>query len=69
MCDCRQRLRNLNAELIPRNLKELGVDRDEFGAHVDRLAKIGVSAAASKFSPAPLDEAKAKALLWQVYEG
>ena len=71
MCDhLVQRLRDLNAELgIPRNLKELGVDREEFAQHVDRLAKIGVSTSASKFSPAPLDEVKAKALLWQVYEG
>ena len=71
MCDhLVQRLRDLNAELgIPRNLKELGIDREEFAQHVDRLAKIGVSTSASKFSPAPLDEVKAKALLWQVYEG
>ena len=71
MCDhLVQRLRDLNAELgIPRNLKELGIDREEFAQHVDRLAKIGVSTSASKFSPAPLDEVKAKALLWQGYEG
>jgi alcohol dehydrogenase class IV len=71
MCDgLVKRLWDLNAELgIPRNLKDLGVDREEFASHVDRLAKIGVSTAASKFSPAPLDEEKAKALLWQAYEG
>jgi alcohol dehydrogenase class IV len=71
MCDgLVKRLWDLNAELgIPRNLKDLGVDREEFASHVDRLAKIGVSTVASKFSPAPLDEEKAKALLWQAYEG
>lgn len=71
MCDrLVQRLRDLNAELgIAGNLKDLGVDREEFASQVDRLAKIGVSTAASKFSPAPLDEVTAKALLWQVYEG